>query len=355
MRVDRAEHFSKLYDFTNLYRAHCVARRSKRSKLETATFEANLGSNLSALARAIQNGTYELSGYYKFDVYEPKKRDIHALHYKDRVVQHCLCDEILEPVLEPRLIYDNAACRKGRGTAFCYQRITKFLCDFYKHHGNKGYFLRCDIKHFFDSVDHEILKRKLAKVFADRKLVSFLYDIIDSYETTPCQGIPMGNQTSQWFAIYYLDELDRVIKEKLGIKYYVRYMDDMLIIGPSKEKLRENLAFLPSYLASNLHLSFNAKTQIFPIKNGVDFLGFHFYLSDTGCVTRRVMLRTKRNFRRRMKKWTQAFKQGDISFDKIKESYNSIIAHLNQGHTQRLARHISAQFCFTKGTTTKYN
>src|SRR5574344_736834 len=144
--MDLDNHFFKLYDFDNLYDAHCAARKSKRSNREVIEFELNLGSNIVSLAQSRNNGGYKTGGDYKFRVFDLNKRVIHALHYVDRVVQHCLCDQILAPVIEPRLIYDNAACRICKGTSFVYKRVTYFLHEFYKKHGNKGYFLRCDIQ-----------------------------------------------------------------------------------------------------------------------------------------------------------------------------------------------------------------
>lgn len=340
--------FSKLYSFENLYKAHLKARRSKQGSKEVVEFEANLGSMLINLSENIRSGNYRLQGYYCFEVFEPKRRLIHALHYQDRVVQHCLCDEIVGPLLEPKLIYDNAACRVGKGSSFVYKRITNFLAEYYKRHGSQGYFLRCDISKFFDSIDHEILKAKLFKVFKDKQTLQFLIDIIDSYSTTNGKGIPMGNQTSQWFAIYYLDEFDRIIKEVLGIKYYVRYMDDMLIIAQDKDKLKEQLSFLENYLRANLKLSFNAKTQIYPLKNGTDFLGFHFYLTDTGKIVRKVMLKSKKNLRRALANFSSKYSKGVVSYETIRQSISSYCAHMNQGHTYQLQKKIFSQFSLRK-------
>ncbi|MCF0115213.1 MAG: reverse transcriptase, partial [Erysipelotrichaceae bacterium] len=210
--------YEKIYNFNNLYKAHTVARLGKRTTSEVIDFEMNLASNLVELANALEEGTYEMQGYYSFMVHDPKDRVINALHYRDRVVQHCICDEVLAPALDKRLIYDNAACRIGKGTHFAMKRLTSFLCDFYRIHGRDGYILRCDIRKFFDNIDHEILKGKLRRVFKDERLLKLLFQIIDSYEKTPGKGLPLGNQTSQWFAIYYLDSFDRLIKEKLHIK-----------------------------------------------------------------------------------------------------------------------------------------
>ncbi len=165
--------YEKVWDFQNLYKVHTVARRGKRNEKEVIEFELHFAENL-------------ISGYYSFMVYAPKKREVHALYYVDRVVPHCLCDEALTSLLGRRLIYDNAACRLGKGTHFAIKRLSKFMKRFYKNNGQEGFFLKCDVRKFFNCID------------------------VDSFEVTPDKGIPMGNQTNQWFAIYYLDGLDRL-------------------------------------------------------------------------------------------------------------------------------------------------
>lgn len=261
--------FEKLWNFQNLYKAHTKARLGKRNKTEVIEFEMNLSSNLASLSEAIRTKTYKLNGYYSFMVYDPKEREIQALHYKDRVVQHCLCDEVLQPILDRRLIYDNAACRLDKGTLFAIRRVTLFLQKFYWKQGANGFVLKCDIRKYFNNIDHEILKAKLHKIVLDQDILWMLDLIIDSYEFTPGKGLPMGNQTSQWFALYYLDGFDRLIKEKLRIKYYSRYMDDCLLIHKDKEYLKQCLIEMNAHIQNELHLQFNEKTQIFPDRKSV--------------------------------------------------------------------------------------
>ena len=123
--------YEKICDFRNLYKAHTVARRSKQTTREVIDFEMNLAENLTMISDGLNSGTYKMSGYYSFMVHDPKDRIIHALHYRDRVVQHCICDEVLAPTLDHKLIYDNAACRIGKGTHFAIKRLSVFLNDFY--------------------------------------------------------------------------------------------------------------------------------------------------------------------------------------------------------------------------------
>ena len=161
-----------------IFKAHTVARRSKRTTREVIEFEMNLGENLTALSDSLKNRTYRMQDYYSFAIYDPKYRMIHALHYRDRVVQHCLCDEVLAPILDKKLIYDNSACRIGKGTHFAIGRVSKFLHDFYKKNGANGYFLKCDIRKFFDNIDHLVLKQKLSKVIEDERVLTILYLLV---------------------------------------------------------------------------------------------------------------------------------------------------------------------------------
>lgn len=331
-------YYDKIYDFNNLLKAHKVARRGKRTTKEVIDFEMNLAETLVELSESLRTNTYSISGYYSFSIKDPKERQIHALHYKDRVVQHCLCDEVLRPVFEKRLIFDNAACRIGKGTHFALSRLTSFFVDYYKHHDRDGWILRCDIAKFFDNIDHSVLKGLLCKVFDDKKLLSLLFLIIDSYETSPNKGLPLGNQTSQWFAIYYLDSFDRIIKEKYRIKYYTRYMDDAVIIHENKAFLLELKKELEEVLNSKLKLDFNRKTQLFPLKNGVDYLGFHFSLSKTGKIIRRLKTQTKKKFKRRVKSLRNSVATGIIPKERANEIINSYVSHMKHGHTNGLLK-----------------
>lgn len=340
--------YEKLYDFQNLYKAHTAARKGKRNSCEVIEFEMNLGENLTLLSDALKNGTYMMQDYYSFAVYDPKHRVIHALHYRDRVVQHCLCDEVLAPILDKKLIYDNSACRIGKGTHFSIGRVSKYLQRFYNRYGTDGYFLKCDIRKFFDNVDHAILKEKLSKVMEDKDVLRLLYQIIDSFEVTPGKGIPLGNQTSQWFALYYLDTLDRLIKEKLRIKYYSRYMDDCVLIHQDKEYLRYCLEQMQQCV-DNLKIEFNEKTEIFPVKNGVQYLGWHIYLTETGKVIRKVKQQTKYKYKRKLKHFQSAYADNAVELKEISQVIASYRAHLSYGHTYQLQKKILGEFVLTKG------
>lgn len=338
--------YQQLMDFSNVYQAYRQTAKGKHRKTEVIRYETNLHMQLWWLCQRLEFHRYQIGGYHKFMIYDPKEREIQALSFSDRVFQHLLCDNVLMPYLEPRLIYDNAACREGKGTHFVLDRLEKFMREHYRKYGANGYILKFDIRKYFNSIDHEILKKKLAN-FPDEEVKNLLYHIIDSFSYTEGRGLPMGNQSSQWFALYYLDRLDRLIKEKLRIKHYVRYMDDGVLLSPSKKELQECLKQMKELVAED-KIEFNEKTQIFPISQGVDFLGWHLYLTDTGKVIRRLRTSNKKRFKKRMKNFRERYAKNQVSFEEITRSVRSYNGHLKHGDTWHLRKHIYDNLVFSR-------
>lgn len=262
----------EIFTIENLMQAHHYCRTCKQHKREVIAFELNIYENLMKLQKSIFDRTYKINHYRVFKVYEPKTRVIESLHYRHRIIQRCLCDNLLRPTLEPILIYDNGACRINKGTDFSRNRLKKFMRAHYSKHGEKGYVLKCDIAKFFPSINHEKLKNILSKIFPE-DIMWLLSVFIDSNGLE--KGLPIGNQTSQWFALMMLNAEDHFIKETLRVKYYIRYMDDLVIIHHSKTFLQNALKTLTEKVNA-LGLQFNAKTKISRFSEGISFLGFHF-------------------------------------------------------------------------------
>lgn len=165
--------FDKIISFECLYAAHRRARQGKRHKKEVIEFEMNLSQNLWELHYDLKYNRYKVGGYHKFMIYDPKKREIQAISYRDRVVQHSICDNYLSPLLEKHLIHDNAACRKNKGTSFAVKRVRKFMTEHYKKYNNNGYVVKLDITKYFLSINHNYLKQKLIKLaVSDRIYIS---------------------------------------------------------------------------------------------------------------------------------------------------------------------------------------
>jgi len=330
--------YDELFTFENLLNAHYLARKGKRNKKDVIQFELNLSSNLWNLYDELNSRSYGISGYNHFDIYEPKKREIQALAYKDRIVQHVLCDSYLYPLLTNKFIYDNGACQKGKGTDFALDRLSIFFRQYYKENGNQGFILKADIRQFFPSIDHGVLKSMLRSIVIDSDILNLMFIIIDSYNADTGKGLPIGNQTSQLFALYYLDRMDRQVKERQHIKYYVRYMDDCILIHKDKDYLKYCLNRMKCVVEDELLLEFNEKTQIFPIKNGVEFLGFRFYVTNTGKVIRKLKTNSKKRFKRRLRKMKFEYSVGDRNLDDIRKTLPGYFGHLNRGHTYRLKK-----------------
>lgn len=290
---------AEIFTFENLYEAHKNCRKSKQQKGEVIRFEATLSMNLAKMNKELSSQQYELGSYKKFTIYEPKERVIEAPPYRDRVAIRCFCDNCLKYKIEKKLIYDNVACRKGKGTNFAIDRLTTFLRKLYrKEQNNSFYFLKCDIQKYFPSINHEILLNILLKVGFSKEEMWFIKKLIKVNSPLSEKGLPLGNQSSQWFALLYLDCLDRFIKEKLCVKYYVRYMDDMILLDTDKQNLQKYQLEIKRYCQKYLSLALNQKTQIGRVNNGIDFLGYRHILTATGKIKRKL----RNSSRQRMKK-----------------------------------------------------
>lgn len=329
--------FEKVYSFEALYRAYKKARKGKRWKEAAAKFEVNLLEAINLLSTMLKTKTYKLSPYNVFKVYEPKERIVMSNSYKDKVVQHSLCDNVLEPVLTKGFIYDNYASQKNKGTHFGLDRLREFMRSFYRQNGVDGWVLKGDVTKYFYSIQHDILKQQIRRKITDANTLWLVDMIIDSTEGNV--GLPIGNQSSQLFALLYLDNLDHFIKEKLGIKYYGRYMDDFYLIHKDKAYLQECRKQIEAK-AAELGLTLNNKTQLLPLKNGIDFLGFHTYLTESGKVIRKVRHRSKNNVRRKLKKFKGLVDGGKMTQAQVVCSYQSWKGHASKGNSYHLIRNM---------------
>lgn len=232
-------------------------------------------------------------------------------------------------------ILDNYASQKNKGLHFGLDRLKGFLTDYWnKNHTADGWVLKCDVRHFFASIDHDRLKEKLKKL----DLEPALYDLLCVY--VDCSdGLPLGYQTSQLFALYYLDEFDHFVKEKLHIRYYGRYMDDFFLIHPDKEYLQYCLTEIQAFMAS-LGLELNEKTQIFPLRHGMDFLGFHTYLTDSGKVIRKLRHSSVKKMRAKLRRWEKEYPTGLVTREEILQSWQAWDAHAAHGNTWTLRQQV---------------
>ena len=240
---DKNNLYTKIYSIENLVLAWQRAREGKTLKNYVIEFENRLGFNLKSLHDELKSQTYRPNPLVTFILRDPKVRKISKSHFRDRIVHHALCI-IIEPIFEKSFIYDCCANRRGKGTLFALKRFELFKRKVTNNLKSEAFCLKADIKHYFQEVDHKILLRIIKRKISDRKIIWLIERILENnVEGNPKgKGMPLGNLTSQFFANVYLGDLDYFIKHKLNIKYYIRYVDDFVILDSSKDKL-EKLSF----------------------------------------------------------------------------------------------------------------
>ena len=339
--------YSELCSYENLYEAYLQARKGKRFRDEILQFSFNVEEFLLELRDELINHTYAVGGYREFFIYEPKKRLIMALPFKDRVVQWAIY-QLINPIFDKGYIFDSYGCRNNKGTLKAVQRLYYWLKLVGKKE-KKYYYLKLDMSKYFYRVDHKALIDLLRTKIADKELLWLLETIInydgvafglklngnvdDPADRLKGKGMPIGNLTSQMFANLYLNELDQYCKRQLGIKYYVRYMDDVIILSEDKKKLHEYKSLIEEFIGSKLNLNLNNKTAIRPITLGVEFVGYKVFPTHL-----KVRKSTSLKMKRRLKYVKKQYERDNMTLDKVNatvQSYMGILKHCNSYSLQR--------------------
>lgn len=265
--------FDKIVTLDNLYLADKRARRQKQHRPEITEFDKSREKLLLDLQKKLINGEYRTSEYYIFKIYEPKEREIFKLpYYPDRIVHHAIMN-IMEPIWVSSFVKSTYSCIKNRGIHKALKDVKHALKD----EANTQYCLKLDVRKFYPSIDHAILKQLIRKKIKDKRLLSLLDEIIES-----AQGVPIGNYLSQFFANLYLTYLDHWIKEQKKVRYYFRHADDIVILGRDKQELRDLFYNIQDYLNNKLKLNFKDNWQIFKVDSrGIDFVGYRIFHTHT--------------------------------------------------------------------------
>lgn len=295
-------YFDKAITYGNMRKALKICCRNVRWKDSVVGYELHAAQNTHKLIEAIKNGTYRISPYQKFTIYEPKLREIIATRLADRQFQMALCIAGLYDDFVEHFIYDNCACQKGKGTDFCLKRLKRHMADYYRDHGAEGWVLKCDVHKFFPSTRHDVAKAAVRKRISDPKVCECVCDVIDSFDGEI--GIGLGSQISQLVELAVLDDLDHYIKEELHIRHYIRYMDDFVLIHPDKEYLLKCWQIIEEKLAE-IGLKLNKKTTLYPIKQGIKLLQWRFVYTKTGRIMMNMSAKKMGKQRRRLKKILQ--------------------------------------------------
>lgn len=303
--------FDNVFSFDNLYNACKSCYKGVNWKTSTQKYRLHALCNVATTYEQLHAGTYKSRGFYQFTVRERgKTRTIKSVHISERVVQKCLCDYCIVPVLSKSLIYDNGACLKNKGLNFTTDRLKAHLQKYYrKYKGNQGYILTFDFSKFFESIPHEQLKQKVARKIKDERIQKLYNYFVDQFGDT---GLGLGSQISQISALYYINDFDHYIKEKLHIKYYGRYMDDGYMIHHSKKYLQHCLREILR-ISQEMGLKINPKkTKITKIENGFMFLNRHWKLTTKGYIKTKPSHKTMARLRRKYRKIQKFASQEDI-------------------------------------------
>lgn len=335
--------YQDIYSFGNLWLASRKARRGKRLKEAAAEFEYDLENRLLEIQTTLRNENYAFGDYTFFTVQEPQERCIAAAPYADRVVHHALCN-LIEPVLDRAMIYDSYACRIGKGSHRALKRAQSFLRA-------NAWVLKLDIKKYFFTIDHELLLRDLRRKISDHRVMALIQQILATYgspaeyyslfeapETNNPQrpmGLPIGNLTSQLFANYYLTPMDRFIKEELKFNHYLRYMDDALLFANTKAELVEAKGQIEKLLEKRRLKLHEKKSQVFPAKNGVRFLGFHLYRN-----RKKILRPNLQRFKKRMRRKSWQYEREEIYWENVLLSLNAWLGFADKQENRRFMNQV---------------
>ena len=283
-------------------------------KIDIQQFALRLEDNLFQLHEELKSKTYHHSPYTSFYISDPKLRHIHKACVRDRVLHHAIF-RILSPIFEKSFIYDSYSCRLEKGAHRAINRLKVFLDRASCNNSKNVYIVKCDIKKFFDSIDHSILFGVIQKKISDQNVLWLTKTLIDSFNSETGVGLPIGNVTSQLFANIYLNGLDQFVKHILKIRFYVRYCDDFIIVRYSDDVIREIEYFLHNYLKLKIHQD---KILVRKYRQGIDFLGY-------------VVLPYHKTLRTKTKK--RMFRKAD---SKSYQSYKGLLKHCNGHILERL-------------------
>ena len=321
----------KIADAENLRLAFWKAAKGKRGKADCLAFRERLDENLAALGAELLAGQVTVGAYHYFTIHDPKQRTICAASFRERVLHHALMNAC-EPVLERAAVFDSYACRKGKGRLLAVERAQGYA-------RTHRWFLKMDIRKYFDSIDHETLRELLGRKFKDPLLLRVFDRILASYHTTTGRGLPIGNLTSQHFANFYLAPLDRYLKEDLRHGAYVRYMDDFVVWGESGSELRAVCERVREFLSETLKLELKANTAINRTAFGMDFLGYRLF---PGAV--RLARRSKVRFTRKFRRYEAAQRCGQWSELILQQRMQALLAFVMPAESGALRRHVLQRF-----------
>ena len=301
-----------LCSYKNLELAFKNARKHKTLKPYVIDFEANLSKNLSLLRTELLLHSYRPKPLETFILRDPKTRKISKSDFRDRVVHHALCN-VIEPLFEKCFISDSYANRIGKGTIKAIECFEHFKRKVTHNLTAPAFVLKADVRHYFEEVDHAILLRILQRRIKDKRVMWLIRKILGNYSTKEGKSMPLGNLTSQFFANVYLNELDHFVKHTLRVKFYIRYVDDFVILYNSKAELEKYLQTIRVFLRENLALELHpTKSRIVSLHCGTEFLGLKIFSHH-----KLIKLKNVRKFYQRFYEICMDYHREKISYDML--------------------------------------
>jgi retron-type reverse transcriptase len=318
----------------NLYLAFYKAQKGKGNKPEIIHFRQSLHKNLLLLQQQLLSGKVAIGNYHYFTIYDPKERLICASDFSERVMQHAIMN-VCHPIFEGYQISDSYACRLGKGTYKAIYRAQQFAKRY-------PYFAKLDVRKYFETLDHHLLKAQLLRLFKDKALLQVLFQIIDSYKNeflegvliSSLKGLPIGNLSSQYFANHYLGVADHYIKENLRVKPYLRYMDDMVIFADSLVKVKYLTKQYSTYLTNSLKCEMKPPV-INTLKYGLPFLGYVIYPNKIA-----LAKRSRKRFRRKSKLLYHLLATNKIDQATFQRKILPLLAFVQKADTKKFQKKI---------------
>ncbi len=329
--------YDKICSYDNLLLAFYNSKKGKTKRRYIKRFQKHLKENLTKLQRELLNQTYEPHKLKPFVLRDPKTRKISKSAYRDRVVHHSLCNLIV-PDFDKDFIYDSHANRIGKGTLKAIERFDKFKRIVSKNNTRECFVLKADIKHYFDEIDHQILINIIKRKIKDERVIWLIEKILAVNKKT--KGMPLGNLTSQFFANLYLNELDQFVKHKLKAKYYIRYVDDFVILHEDKKQLEKWKIEIDNFLKERLDLELHpSKSNVLKLNSGINFLGFRIFYH-----YRLIRKNNLKNFERKFNKIRILFDEEVIGREKALHSLEGWLAYCSHANTYKYRKHIIRNF-----------
>lgn len=327
-----SDNYSEVFTYENLYDAYKKCRRNVSWKASVQRYISQAPMNVYNTYLQLQRGKYKSPTFFEFDIYERgKKRHIKSTNIRERVVQRCLCDNALVPVLGQTFIYDNGACMKDKGYDFAIRRMDCHLQKYLRKYGTEGYIAKCDLSSFFDSIPHWAVIQLLNKYFKDKKLIAICEDLISQFDPDKLlydrRGLGLGSQVSQILAPAVASKVDHFVKDKLGVKFYGRYMDDFYLIHPDKQYLQKCLDQIREECRKlGLTLS-EKKTNIIKLTHGFTFLKVRYYVTDSHKIVKKIHPSSVTRQRRKLKKLYGKYLKDEVTYQDVENSFQSWKSH----------------------------